>query len=66
MINDHLPDRETARARGWTHQVNWMEGQLPCFVRCTSGREADVRADALVKLGVQPHVIDLTDALQLH
>lgn len=64
---DHiLPDREFAVAKGWTHQVQWMEGKLPCFTRCKSGREADARADALIKQGMAPVVIDLRDALQIH
>lgn len=46
-----LPDRETAIARGWTHQVQWMDGVLPCFSRVTSGAEADDKADALKKRG---------------
>jgi hypothetical protein len=60
------PDRETARKRGWTHQVQWVDGGLPCFVRCKSGREADSYADELKKSGAKPVVIDLHDALQLH
>ena len=61
-----LPDRETAVKNGWTHQVQWIEGGNRCFFRCTSGREADARADKLVALGEKPVVIDLRDALQLH
>jgi hypothetical protein len=54
-----IPDRETAKMKGWTHQVQWMDGGLPCFVRCRSGREADARADRLEKQGLRPLVIDL-------
>lgn len=61
-----LPDRAFAEKKGWTHQVQWIEDGRPCFVRCTSGREADARADALAKTGAKPVVIDLRDALQLH
>lgn len=61
-----LPDREVAKAQGWTHQVQWTDGVRPCFYRCKSGAEADARADALVKQGEKPVVVDLIDALQLH
>jgi hypothetical protein len=61
-----LPDRETAIKRGWTHQVQWIENGRPCFFRCTSGHQADERADMLVRSGEKPVVIDLRDALQLH
>lgn len=61
-----IPDRETAKRNGWTHQVQWIEDGKPCFVRCKSGRAADVWADKLRKEGNKPVVTDLIDALQLH
>lgn len=62
-----LPDRETAKAKGWTHQVQWLEGdRLPCFIRCLSGEDADAEANRLARSGHTPIVIDLRDALQLH
>lgn len=62
----NLPNREHARRMGWTHQVQWMENGLPCFIRCKSGSEADAKADKLKGLGCDVFVIDLRDALQLH
>lgn len=61
-----LPDRETAKARGWTYQVQWVDEGRPYFIRCKSGQEADDHADRLKKSGAQPVVTDLCDALQLH
>jgi hypothetical protein len=61
-----LPDREFAKSKGWTHQVQWIEQGNPCFHRCTSGRQADEWADKLQRQGLKPMVIDLIDALQLH
>lgn len=61
-----LPDREFAKTKGWTHQVEWLDEGRPCFVRCTSGVAADAKADQLKKLGCDVSVIDLRDALQLH
>lgn len=61
-----LPDRQTAKRNGWTHQVQWMEQGNPCFIRCKSGGEADRSAERMTKLGCSVVVIDLTDALQLH
>ena len=61
-----LPNREFAQRKGWTHQVEWLDDGRPCFVRCTSGAEADTKADNLKKLGCNVTVIDLRDALQLH
>lgn len=65
-MNYILPDREAAKAKGWTHQVQWVEDGKPCFVRCKSGAAADAWADKLTKQRLAPIVIDLTDALQLH
>lgn len=61
-----IPDRETAKRNGWTHQVQWVQGGKPCFVRCKSGREADAFADKFSRAGHKPVVVDLTDILQLH
>lgn len=61
-----LPNREAAQRKGWTHQVQWMAGKLPCFVRCKSGAHADVVARDIKQHGGEPVVIDLHDALQLH
>lgn len=61
-----IPDRETAKRNGWTHQVQWIEDGKPCFVRCKSGREADAWADKLQRGGNKPVVTDLVNALQLH
>ncbi len=35
-----IPDRETAKRNGWTHQVQWIEDGKPCFVRLKNGRAA--------------------------
>jgi len=61
-----LPAREFAQTKGWTHQVQWMEGKLPCFVRCKSAAHADSVARDVKRRGVDPIIIDLRDALQLH
>ena len=61
-----LPEREFAKKVGFTHQVQWVEGGNPCFVRCKSGQAADAWADKLRAQKLSPTVIDLTDALQLH
>ena len=60
-----LPDRDTAIRHGWKFQVQWIENRNPCFIRCTSGREADARAAKLRKAGAAPVVVDLVDALQI-
>jgi hypothetical protein len=54
-----IPDRQTAIARGWTHQVQWMEDGRPCFVRCISCAQAESRAAEIEKTGEEPVVIDL-------
>jgi hypothetical protein len=59
-----LPDRDAPKRKGWTHQVQWVEGGNPCFVRCKSGQEVDAWADRLRKQGFAPIVIDLADAMQ--
>jgi hypothetical protein len=59
-----LPSREAAAAKGWTHQVQWMEDGVPCFARFYSGEDADICADGRKAFGAV--VIDLRDALQLH
>lgn len=64
-MNFILPNREAAVKCGWTHQVQWIEDGKPCFFRCTSGREADERANGLKRMGQKPVVIDLLDALQI-
>lgn len=61
-----LPDREAAMKKGWTHQVQWIDGGRPCFIRCKCGAAADAHATLLRKKGAMPIIIDLTDALQLH
>lgn len=61
-----LPDREAAKAKGWTHQVQWMEDGKPCHARCTSGKSADAWARRLKKDGLKPIVIDLVEALRVH
>lgn len=53
-----VPDRETARRHGWTHQVAWRDGS-PCFVRVKSGRAAGAWANRLRAEGHEVVVIDL-------
>jgi hypothetical protein len=41
-----LPDPNIARMKGWTHQVDWIDGANPCFYRAKSLLEAEKWADA--------------------
>jgi hypothetical protein len=66
VMKTPIPDRETMLIQGWTHQVQWVDGKLPCWVRCKSGAEADARADKLKKQGCDVEVIDLRDIMQIH
>ena len=60
-----LPDRETALRCGWRWQVQWIEDGRVCFIRCTSGREADLRADKLRGLGCETETFSLEQLLEL-
>lgn len=62
----NLPSREVCLLKGWKFQVDWNENNLPCFVRCKTGIEADAWANKLEKQKLNPVVTDLLATLQLH
>lgn len=52
-----LPNREAAERKGWTYQVQWIEDEKPCFIRCKSKDSAEICADALRRNGQKPEII---------
>lgn len=66
QMSDKLPDRETAERMGWTHQIDWTDEGLPCFIRCKSKDEAERRADDLRSQWLIVTVTDLREALMVH
>lgn len=62
-----IPDREVATKMGWTHQVDWVEASLPCFLRCKSEAKAEEHAGWLREKGVETVIVtDLRPHLALH
>ena len=54
-----LPDPTTAKKKGWTHQVDWLDQGRPCFYCAQSLKEADSWVDAHLKTqrGYRRHYI---------